>query len=146
MLENKQLSKFLYNFIVKNQSLCKQAFDNNWLGYFIDRDTAGLLGYMRYSYKKQLKVLENNNSPIGFPFLLTKNTAEIYNFFNSDFFNQNVVKNNSVVDFYSKDHFTILEKMVKFKKEKTITFENWTDWVNKYYKSKIEKQYEDTIF
>ena len=96
--------------------------------------------------KKQLKVLENNNLPIGFPFLLTKNTTEIFNFFNSDFFNQNVVKNNSVVDFYNKDHFTILEKMVKFKKEKTITFENWVDWVNKYYKSKIEKQYEDTIF
>lgn len=164
MLNNKQISKLLYDFVVKNKSICEDAYNNNWLGYYIDRNTDGLLGYMRYSYQKQIKTLllannqiKDDEYPVPFPFFATPETLEIYSFFNSDYFKNEVKKNGSAVDFYNKEHFKILEKIGKSqstkiiietagqKSDRIISFENWLNSLNKYYQKHLAEEYE-TIF
>ncbi len=151
MHNNDQITALLYNFVEGNKSICEDAYNNNWLGYYIDRNTDGLLGYMRYSYRKQIKTLNGNDLPIPFPFLGTPDSLEIYSFFNSNYFVKEVKRNGKPTEFYKKDHFKILEKIGKTRRppmttetpykegDRILSFENWVKSIEKYHRNSFEE-------
>ena len=120
-MDNKRVEELVFDFFVKNENICREAYNAGWLGN-IWRSNEGLLGYMRYSYKKQQRILLLNNNQIEptryvveFPFFENEATLPIKLFFNSDFFKKSVLENNEITHFYKKEHFDILKKLYKTK-------------------------------
>ena len=119
-------------FVAQFKNLCDRAGIEGWLGSFISKDHKGLLGYMRMSYAMQLKILNNYSFLVPCYFL----NDDIYKFFKSSNFYDEVKKNNCIKTFYKNEHFEFLKAEAKdFKANYSFSIE---DLMNKL-KEQIEK-------
>jgi hypothetical protein len=107
-------------FIAQFKDLCDKAGIEGWLGSPTKRDHKGLLGYMRISFAKQLKAINNLTFDIPCYF----NNDDICNFFRSDFLANEAKKNGYVKPIYKKTHFDFLKHEAKnFKQNHTFSIE-----------------------
>ena len=115
------IEKLVLQFVIDNKAKCEFALKDCWLGYPW-KSGDGLLGYMRYSFNMQNKILllekkqiTEKDYIIAIP-IHPQDAKLIVPFFVSDYFKSEVIKNNDLKSFYKKEHFEIIKKrkLVKF--------------------------------
>jgi hypothetical protein len=92
------------NFLEREVIICEQAKEEGWLGESWRGGQNGLLGYMRTSYQRQLKILSYPLVPVCIPNF----PPEIYYFFVGDWFENETCKNGCVQAIFKKEHFNYL--------------------------------------
>jgi hypothetical protein len=112
---NHMIENLILQFLIDNKTKCEIALKDGWLGYPW-RDKGGLIGYIRYSFHMQNRILLLNKKQITEkdyhilqPFELL-DAKLIVPFFKGDYFKNEVIKNNKLKPFYKKDHFDIIKK------------------------------------
>lgn len=100
-----EAEKYISQFMMNETILVERAKQEGWLGEPWAKSSRGLLGYMRYSYALQIKFLKELTQPVR----AFSNDITILNFFKSDFFKNEVLKNGKVKAFYKAEHFDIIK-------------------------------------
>lgn len=99
-----QINKLFESSNLKIFNLIQKAKNEGWLGARILKDNKGLLGYFRTNFGKQIKILHNlgNHLPIW--------QSELTGFFRSDFFSNEVRRNNYVSELlFKEEHFEFIK-------------------------------------
>ena len=99
-----QINKLFESPNLKIVNLIIKAKNEGWLGARILKDNKGLLGYFRTNFGKQIKILHNlgNHLPIW--------QSELTGFFRSDFFSNEVRRNNYVSELlFKEEHFEFIK-------------------------------------
>ena len=99
-----QINKLFESPNLKIVNLILKAKNESWLGARILKDNKGLLGYFRTNFGKQIKILHNlgNHLPIW--------QSELTGFFRSDFFSNEVRRNNYVSELlFKEEHFEFIK-------------------------------------
>ena len=102
-----QIDKLFESSNLKIVNLIQKAKNEGWLGERILKDNKGLLGYFRTNFGKQIKILNNlgNYLPIW--------QSELTGFFRSDFFSDEVRRNNYVSEFlFKEEHFQFIKNQL----------------------------------
>lgn len=99
-----QINKLFESANLKIVNLILKAKNEGWLGERILKDNKGLLGYFRTNFGKQIKIIHNlgNHLPIW--------QSELTGFFRSDFFYNEVQRNNYVSELlFKEEHFEFIK-------------------------------------
>ena len=99
-----QINKLFESPNLKIVNLILKAKNEGWLGERILKDNKGLLGYFRTNFGKQIKIIHNlgNHLPIW--------QSELTGFFRSDFFSNEVRRNNYVSELlFKEEHFEFIK-------------------------------------
>ena len=99
-----QINKLFESPNLKIVNLILKAKNEGWLGERILKDNKGLLGYFRTNFGKQIKILHNlgNHLPIW--------QSELTGFFRSDFFSNEVRRNDYVSELlFKEEHFEFIK-------------------------------------
>lgn len=99
-----QINKLFESPNLKIVNLILKAKNEGWLGDRILKDNKGLLGYFRTNFGKQIKILHNlgNHLPIW--------QSELTGFFRSDFFSNEVRRNDYVSELlFKEEHFEFIK-------------------------------------
>ena len=99
-----QINKLFESPNLKIVNLILKAKNEGWLGASILKDNKGLLGYFRTNFGKQIKILHNlgNHLPIW--------QSELTGFFRSDFFSNEVRRNDYVSELlFKEEHFEFIK-------------------------------------
>ena len=99
-----QINKLFESPNLKIVNLILKAKNEGWLGDRILKDNKGLLGYFRTNFGKQIKIIHNlgNHLPIW--------QSELTGFFRSDFFYNEVKRNNYVSELlFKEEHFEFIK-------------------------------------
>lgn len=99
-----QINKLFESPNLKIVNLILKAKNEGWLGDRILKDNKGLLGYFRTNFGKQIKIIHNlgNHLPIW--------QSELTGFFRSDFFSNEVRRNNYVSELlFKEEHFEFIK-------------------------------------
>lgn len=99
-----QINKLFESPNLKIVNLILKAKNEGWLGNRILKDNKGLLGYFRTNFGKQIKIIHNlgNHLPIW--------QSELTGFFRSDFFSNEVRRNDYVSELlFKEEHFEFIK-------------------------------------
>ena len=99
-----QINKLFESPNLKIVNLILKAKNEGWLGERKLKDNKGLLGYFRTNFGKQIKIIHNlgNHLPIW--------QSELTGFFRSDFFSNEVRRNNYVSELlFKEEHFEFIK-------------------------------------
>lgn len=99
-----QINKLFESSNLKIVNLILKAKNEGWLGARILKDNKGLLGYFRTNFGKQIKIIHNlgNHLPIW--------QSELTGFFRSEFFFNEVRRNNYVSELlFKEEHFEFIK-------------------------------------
>ena len=99
-----QINKLFESPNLKIVNLILKAKNEGWLGDRILKDNKGLLGYFRTNFGKQIKIIHNlgNHLPIW--------QSELTGFFRSDFFSNEVRRNDYVSELlFKEEHFEFIK-------------------------------------
>lgn len=99
-----QINKLFESPNLKIVNLILKAKNEGWLGDRILKDNKGLLGYFRTNFGKQIKIIHNlgNHLPIW--------QSELTGFFRSEFFSNEVRRNNYVSELlFKEEHFEFIK-------------------------------------
>ena len=99
-----QINKLFESPNLKIVNLILKAKNEGWLGARILKDNKGLLGYFRTNFGKQIKIIHNlgNHLPIW--------QSELTGFFRSEFFFNEVRRNNYVSELlFKEEHFEFIK-------------------------------------
>ena len=99
-----QINKLFESPNLKIVNLILKAKNEGWLGERKLKDNKGLLGYFRTNFGKQIKIIHNlgNHLPIW--------QSELTGFFRSDFFYNEVQRNNYVSELlFKEEHFEFIK-------------------------------------
>ena len=99
-----QINKLFESANLKIVNLILKAKNEGWLGERILKDNKGLLGYFRTNFGKQIKIIHNlgNHLPIW--------QSKLTGFFRSDFFYNEVQRNNYVSELlFKEEHFEFIK-------------------------------------
>lgn len=113
--KDKMIENLVLQFVIDNKTRCDFALRDGWLGYYW-KSHDGLLGYMRYSFHMQNKILLLHKKQItekDYLVVIPFNSQDaklIVPFFNGDFFKNEVIKNDKLKPFYKREHFDIIKK------------------------------------
>jgi hypothetical protein len=99
----RQVEHEINKFVESEPIKCQTAKEQGWLGTLIPRCPKGFLGYLRTGFALQLKILNEFENPLP----IYQNN--FVNYFRSDFFRNEVLKNNHVKPFYKKEHIEIIK-------------------------------------
>ena len=99
-----QINKLFESPNLKIVNLILKAKNEGWLGERKLKDNKGLLGYFRTNFGKQIKIIHNlgNHLPIW--------QSELTGFFRSDFFYNEVRRNDYVSELlFKEEHFEFIK-------------------------------------
>ena len=99
-----QINKLFESPNLKIVNLILKAKNEGWLGERKLKDNKGLLGYFRTNFGKQIKIIHNlgNHLPIW--------QSELTGFFRSDFFSNEVRRNDYVSELlFKEEHFEFIK-------------------------------------